>query len=216
LPIERLTLAGIMTGLYNPKEWHNRERLTDFYDIKGSVETLFDSLGLKDVIFKRGEPEAGYHPEYSCRMYLKDRAIGNLGQADPDVINRYDIKTDSAFLFDIDIEVILETISGELFKFEPFAKFPAVVRDLSIVIDRGIESGIISDIIKAKGGKLVESVNVFSLYEGEKIGPSKKTISFRIIYRSKEGTLDGNVINRLHESIIDWIRKETGGTLSEG
>jgi phenylalanyl-tRNA synthetase beta chain len=216
LPFERLSLAGIMTGLYNPREWHNSERPTDFYDIKGAVETLLGSLGLKDVILKRDEPEAGYHPEYSCRVYLKDRAIGSLGQADPDMIKRYDIKTDNAFLFEIDIEAILQTISGELFRFEPFAKFPSVVRDLSIVIDRSIESGIISDIIRVKGGKLIESVNVISLYEGEKMGPSKKTISFRIIYRSREGTLDGNVVNRLHENIIDVIRKETGGTLSEG
>ena len=216
LPFERLFLAGIITGLYRPKEWHNRERIADFYDIKGAVETLLGSLGLKDVIFERDEPEPGYHPDRSCRLYLKDRVIGNLGQVDPDIIDRYDIKTDSAFLFEIDIEALLENISGHLIKFEPFAKFPAVVRDLSIIVDKGIESGPILDSIKAQGGELVESVNVISLYEGEKIGPAKKSVSFRICYRSRAGTLDSGTVNRLHEGIIDRIREETGGTLSEG
>ncbi len=213
LPHEKPFLAGIMTGLYRPKEWYENARLTDFYDIKGAVEVLFRSLGIKDVSFKANKPEPGYHPRFSCGILLADSYVGCLGQAAPDVIERYDLKTESAYLFEVDIEALLENMSRRPVKFEPFSNYPAVIRDLSIIVDREIESGVICDIIQREGNGLVEWVKLFDLYEGKKTGPDKKTLSFRIIYRSKEGTLDGDTVNSLHEKIIDVLRQETGGSL---
>jgi phenylalanyl-tRNA synthetase beta chain len=71
-------------------------------------------------------------------------------------------------------------------------------------------------IIKNEGGELLESVQIFDLYEGEKLDPSEKAMAFRISYRSAHETLEGEKINRLHEAIIDKIREETGGRLREG
>ena len=205
-----------MTGRYKHEGWYNETRNVDFYDIKGVIEVLLRSLGLKRVTFKSGNPSPGYHSEISCDVLISDSPIGNLGQADPVVMERYDIKTDNAFLFEIDIENLLERIKEESIKFEPFSRFPAVIRDLSIIVDREIESVLIQDIIEREGGELVESVNIFDLYEGKKMDPLKKAISFRISYRSKEGTLDGKMVNRLHEDIISRIMKEAGGKLREG
>ncbi|MDB9823122.1 phenylalanine--tRNA ligase subunit beta [Deltaproteobacteria bacterium] len=217
LPDEKLSLAGIITGLYKPIEWCNEARETDFYDMKGTVELLLWHLGLKEVIFQRHEQEEpGYNPELSCGIYVSGSYLGNLGQVDDDVLKRFDLKLEKAYIFEIDIEPLLENLRKSSIKFEPFSYFPAVIRDISIIVDKKTESGLIRDIINRVGGKLVESVNVFDIYEGEKIGPSKKTISFRIFYRSKDATLDGNTVNRLHETVIDSIREETGGTLSEG
>jgi phenylalanyl-tRNA synthetase beta chain len=79
-----------------------------------------------------------------------------------------------------------------------------------------MESLRIQEIIKSEGGELVESVNIFDLYEGENIDSSEKALTLRICYRSKEGTLDGREINQLHETIIDKIRQKAGGRLREG
>jgi len=216
LPSEKLFLSGIMTGSYRPKEWYNEAIGIDFYDIKGAVELLFRSLGIKDIAFKKYKPEPGYHPDFSYRIFILNSFVGNLGQMDPDVIERYGLKAEKVYLFEIDIDVLLANIRKTSIKFEPFTNYPAVMRDLSIIVDRNTESGIICDIIKREGKGLVESVKVFDIYEGEKIGLLKKSISYRICYRSKKGTLDGSMVNRLHETIIDRIREETGGTLSEG
>ncbi|MGD2125939.1 MAG: hypothetical protein PVG99_07650, partial [Desulfobacteraceae bacterium] len=78
------------------------------------------------------------------------------------------------------------------------------------------EAGRIQEIVQKEGGELVESVSLFDHYEGGKMAPSEKALTFRVCYRSKEGTLDGKEINRLHESIIEKIGKETGGRLREG
>jgi len=100
--------------------------------------------------------------------------------------------------------------------FQPFARFPAVYRDISLLVNRGVESARIIEIIKQRGGELFESVQIFDLYEGKRLDPSEKALAFRICYRSKDGTLDGGEINQLHESVIEKIRQETGGKLREG
>lgn len=217
LPTEKLFLAGIMTGLYEPKTWDNTERPVDFYDIKGAVEMLLQVLGLKSVVFQRhSTQEHGYHPEISCAVNVLDSRIGHLGQVDPHVLERYDINVEDVFLFELDIEALLESLQKETIQFQPFSRFPAVIRDLSIVVDQNVESVRILDIIKKSGGGLIDSVTLFDLYKGGKIAPSQKAMSFRICYRSKDSTLDGREINPLHESITMKILKETGGTLREG
>jgi len=98
----------------------------------------------------------------------------------------------------------------------PYARFPAVFRDISLIMDRRVASAEVQEIIESEGGELIETVNLYDLYEGGKVDPSEKALTFRICYRSKKGTLDGQEINRLHETIINQIRQKTGGRLREG
>jgi len=216
LPHERLVLAGIMTGLYEPKAWHNSTRETDFYDIKGAAEVLLKSFGYKQPVFKRDERVTGYAQDVTCGIYISGRCIGHAGKVDEAVVERFDIKARSAFIFEIEVDALLEKGLEPSIRYAPFSRFPAVKRDLTVIVDEQTEGSVINEIIRREGGGLIESVSIFDIYKGEKIGPNKKTVSFRIIYRSREATLDGNMINKLHEAITDKIMKETGGTLSEG
>jgi phenylalanyl-tRNA synthetase beta chain len=217
LPDERLVLAGIITGLHEQKAWHNAVREMDFYDIKGAAEVLLKSLGYKEPVFKREDkPATGYDQDASCGIYISGRCIGHAGRVAAQVMEKFDIKAKAAYIFEIDIE----TLSGKDFepviKYASFSRFPAVKRDLTVIVDEQTESSMIKDLITRQGGDLIESVSIFDVYKGEKLGPDRKTISFRIMYRSMETTLDGNMINKLHEKITEKILKETGGTLSEG
>lgn len=216
LPLEKPFLSAIMIGNYHDDGLHNEERRTDFYDMKGAVEVLLRSLGLSNSLFKRHEPEPWYHPGVSCRIYISDSCIGSLGRINPKVLEKFDVKAENVYLFEMDIEALLEKRQAQPVEFTPYSRFPAVMRDLSIVVDKKTESARIRDIIEEGGGELVESVKIFDLYEGEKIESSKKAVSFRICYRSKESTLDGKRVNRLHEKVIDRVMKETGGKLREG
>jgi phenylalanyl-tRNA synthetase beta chain len=215
LPDEKLILAGVMTGLYEQKAWHNTIREVDFYDVKGAVEVLLKSLGYKPE-FKREESVPGYDRDASCGIFISNRCIGYLGKGDSAVLERCDIKAKAAFIFEIDIDALVSKDLEPSVKYASFSRFPAVKRDLTVILDELTESGLIDGIIRREGGELVESVSIFDVYKGGKIGPNRKTVSYRIIYRSKEGTLDGNMINKLHEKITGRIMKETGGTLSEG
>jgi phenylalanyl-tRNA synthetase beta chain len=118
------------------------------------------------------------------------------------------------FVVEIDGRVLMEKTAGAR-TFEPLAKFPAVYRDLSLVAKKGVECALIRDIILREGRGLVESLTLFDLFEGGKIDPSEKALAFRICYRSRETTLDGKDVNKLHESIVERIGKETGARLRE-
>ncbi len=216
LPVERVTLAGIMCGNYSAKKWHNDARPIDFYDIKGVIEVLFDSLGLSGCTFERKEISEVYDKNASCNFCHGDIILGSLGKISSDVQDKNEIKSNSLYAFEIDVEKLLEAISLNTFEFRSFGKYPAVFRDISIIVDKKVESMPIKSIIHRVGGNLVDSVELFSIFEGEKLGSDKKALSYRICYRSKEETLDGELINRLHEKVINSIREETGGTLSEG
>lgn len=215
LPLEKTYLAGLMTGLYQQKTWKCDERYVDFWDIKGAVEILVHELGVQGVVFQKKIGIPGYDKECCSSILCSGSLVGYVGRVSPTVMAAYDLSREDAYLFEIDIEALLLKISGTT-RFKPFAKFPAVHRDISIIVKRQLESSGITEIIKREGGKLVESVQIFDVYEGKNIDPSEKALAFRVCYRSKHGTLDGEETNRLHESVIDKIRQETGGRLREG
>jgi phenylalanyl-tRNA synthetase beta chain len=152
--------------------------------------------------------------EAASLIRLADQRLGTVGELAPEVLKRFDVDAPRVFAFEIDGTVLIEKVSGDR-TFEPLAKFPAVYRDLSLVAKKSVECERIQAIILLEGKELVESVALFDLFEGGKIGPSEKALAFRICYRSRESTLDGKDINKLHESIVERIGKETGARLRE-
>jgi phenylalanyl-tRNA synthetase beta chain len=215
LPREVPVLAGILTGLAQPKEWFSEERGSDFFDCKGTVQGLLKGLKVEPVRFRNLEGAVpGYDPEGSAAVYVSDTKVGVCGAAAPEVMARADLEGDQAFLFEIDLESLKPHIPAAA-RFEPFARFPAVYRDLSIVVSTHVESERIGEIILREGQGLAESVDLYDLFRGGKLGPGEKALAFRITYRSKEGTLDGKEVNRIHERIVESIGRETGGRLRE-
>lgn len=216
LPVEKIMLSGIMNGDCDSKKWYNELRPVDFYDIKGAVEVLLRSAGLYNYSFKKKKITEVYSEDFSCCLCSDDSVFGYIGKMNSDIIDRYDIKSDNLYVFEIYVEELIAEISKNVIKYESYAKYPAVFRDISIIVDKKVESETILSIIMRKGGKLVESVDLFGVYEGRKLGENNKSLSYRICYRSDRETLDGDLVNDLNEKIIDSIRDETGGTLSEG
>jgi len=215
LPSESICLAGVITGLYQDKAWYEDGRYCDFYDIKGAVEALLSAMGLEDICFKREEQGPGYDADVFAGIYCSDRRIGQAGKAASKVRRAYDLKEETIYLFEMDMASVNGLLAA-VREFRPFPRFPAVFRDISLLVERQVESATIMEIIRREGGELLESVQIFDLYEGDKIDSADKAIAFRIAYRSAHETLSGERINRLHEAIIHKIREETGGRLREG
>lgn len=217
LPVEREWLGAVMTGPFREKTWYGDERTVDFYDLKGAVEAFLKAIGVERFSFKRMEKGVripGYHPERTALIYSGESLLGQVGQVADETMEAFDLKREKAFLFELDVAVVLGRVGEK--KFRPFARFPAVYRDISLIVPRDLESSRVIDIIEREGGELVEAVNVFDLYQGKRMDPLEKALAFRICYRSREGTLEGGYVNRLHESIIHQIGQETGGRLREG
>jgi len=215
LPLERSFLAALISGPYQQKTWYQDERPADFYDIKGVVEVVLKGLGLEETSFEKVSGQPGYDSDVLSHIKCCGSHIGQVGRVSKRVLEAYDLENRDTYLFELDIEALSKIIPREK-KFRPVTKFPAVYRDISLLVGRGVESSKIIGVIKREGGDLLESVRIFDLYEGNKIDPSEKALAFRICYRSEEKTLDGAEINNLHEKIIDKIRQESGGKLREG
>jgi phenylalanyl-tRNA synthetase beta chain len=215
LPQEKLSLAAVMIGPYRRKTWYEDERPVDFYDIKGAAVALLKSLGLEDFTFEGRAGFPGYDPEMSAAILSEAADMGCVGRVATPVMAAHDLGGREAFLMEVDVAALLKRLPHAK-RFRPFAKFPPVYRDISILVERRVACAEITEIIKRVGADLVESVQVFDLYEGDKVGPSEKSLAFRVCYRSKKETLDGAQVNRLHASIIEKIQDETGGRLREG
>ena len=214
-PLEKTRLVGVMAGLYHRKTWYGTERPVDYYDVKGIVEGLLRTIGIDGFHFQKGEPDPAYDSHVFSEVVAGTTRLGGLGKISRKLMRGYDLESETAYLFDLDIEALLGA-KPKTKEFQAFAKFPAVNRDISLLVERSVESGRIMDIIRQESKELVESIEIFDYYEGKNIAPGQKALGFRISYRSTSGTLDGADVNKLHETIIDRIRQETGGTLREG
>jgi phenylalanyl-tRNA synthetase beta chain len=213
-PSEEIMLAGVMLGPWPQKAWYAEERDADFYDIKGAVETLLGGLGLEGLLFESGGASAPYHEPVYADIFCAGVKLGRVGQVDPRVMGAFEIEGGLAYIFEVDLRALLP-LTDRIPRFQPITRFPAVYRDISLVVRREVESAKVERIIREHGGGLVESVHLFDLYEGEKMGQSEKAMAYRICYRSKERTLDGAEVNRLQDAIVKRIGEETGGRLRE-
>ncbi len=214
-PLEKAHLAGVLAGSYRRKTWYAAERPVDYYDAKGTVEGLLRHVGIEPFHFRAGQPDPTYDSQMFSEVVAGSAQVGRVGRISQEVMRAYDLENETVYLFDLDIEPLFNA-TPQTRRFCPFAKFPAVYRDISLLVGLPVQSGRIMDIIRKEGKELVESIEIFDYYEGKNIASGHKALGFRISYRSTTGTLDGADVNRLHETIIDRIRKETGGTLREG
>ncbi|MBW2017930.1 MAG: phenylalanine--tRNA ligase subunit beta [Deltaproteobacteria bacterium] len=214
LPRETSCLAAVMTGEACGKTWYGEKREVDFFDIKGILESLLKGLRVTGVRFLRGQIPAYFDREISALVDVSGTTAGYIGKITPEVLERYDIKTDNAYLFELHLEVLLSWMKGWA-SFKPYSRFPAVYRDLSIVVGKEVESASVHDIILREGGELLESVELYDVFEGGKIGSQEKALTFRLRYRSRIETLDGREVNRLHERVMKTVLEKTGGRLRE-
>ncbi len=214
LPQEKQVLAALITGMGSTQEWYQERREADFFDIKGVAENILKELSIENTEYKGNNPREGFNPYEYARIYSNESEIGTIGEVSKDVMDGYELEK-KAYVFEIYIETLLPLISW-VKKFTPLAKFPLVRRDISIILNRSIESAMLINIVKEIGKGLVESVNIFDIYQGKQIIPQEKALALGVNYRSKERTLTDDEVNKLHEEVIEEICRQTGGRLREG
>jgi len=213
LPQEKQVLAALITGMVSTQEWYQEPCEADFFDIKGAAENILEELGIEKVEYKRNSPKEGFDPHEYARIFYSGSEIGAIGKVSKDVLKGYGVEK-KAFILELCIDTLLPLVVW-VKKFTPLTKFPSVRRDISIIVNRSIQSAMLVDIVKEKGTDLVESVDIFDLYQGKQIAPQEKALAVRISYRSNKRTLRDDEVNKIHEGIIEEIRRQTGGRLRE-
>ena len=214
LPREKQVLAALITGFGSRQEWYQEGREADFFDIKGVVENILEKLGIEGSEYKRNSPKEGLDPHEYARIHFSGSEIGAIGKVSKEVMEGYGLEK-SAFILELYIESLLSLVAWEK-RFTTLAKFPSVRRDISVIISHSTETAMLVSIVKDMGKGLVESVDIFDVYQGKQIAPQEKALALRISYRSNKKTLTDDEVNKIHEKVIDEIRRQTGGRLREG
>lgn len=183
---------------------------TDFYSMKGAVETLFALLGLPKPVFTPGG-RSWHHPGRCALLSCGDIAYGSFGEVHPDVMQAYSVEG-RAFMGEFDLGLILSTACGET-RFTPLPKYPALERDLALVLDRNIPVGSIQKIMEDTCGELLENIKLFDVYEGSQVAAGKKSAAFSLFFRASDRTLKDDEANAMIEALLTRLKKEYGAIL---
>lgn len=174
----------------------------DFFTMKGVVEEFLEKIGMSAR--PEYDPEAGktfLHPGRQAKILYKDTVIGYLGEVHPDVADTYGLG-ERTYIAVLDLPEILPFASFDR-KYEGIAKFPAVTRDISMVMPKTVLVGEVEKIIEKRGGKLLEKYNLFDIYEGAQIKEGFKSVAYTISFRAKDRTLEDKDIQPIMEKILE-------------
>ncbi len=201
LPEEPEMLAGVMTGRRYEAQLYAKNAECDFFDIKAAVEGICAGLAIEKICFTAVEDgDCRFtQPGQSAWVYSGSTRLGLVGRVHAKVCRAYDLKQ-PVFVFDLDLEKILAVIPGQRFA-APIPRYPSTSRDITLIVDQEIESRLILEHLAGMNEKLIDDFYLFDVFQGKPIPDGKKSISIRIVYRSAEGTLEDEQVNRLHGAV---------------
>lgn len=181
----------------------------DFYSIKGALEGLF-AVARKSYELKRSDKEF-LHSGRSADVFVDGIKIGYFGEVHPDVCELYGAPS-RTLIMEISLPYILGLKESEI-KFRPYSKFQPAERDIAIIVSSDVSMQDILGLIEKAGGKLLNEVKLFDVYQGEQVGEGKKSLAFRMRFSCVDKTLTDAEIDAVMEKILRLIEKETGGKL---
>ncbi len=177
----------------------------DFFDMKGVIEEFFDKTGMKKK--PHYDPRSGktwLHPGRQANVVYDNVVIGYLGEVHPDVADNYKIG-EKTYIAVLDMPALLPYTTYDR-KYEGLAKYPAVTRDISMVVPKTVMVGEIEDMIVQRGGRILESCKLFDIYEGAQILAGYKSVAYSITFRAKDRTLEDKEVNSVMEKILHGLR----------
>lgn len=202
-PKEVEHVAGVLTGLYVNHPWQGEKIPVDFFIVKGILEQLFAKLNVAErITYEKAELD-GMHPGQTAHILIDDEVVGFLGKIHPEREKAYDVK--NVFAFEINLEKLLKEELPESI-YEPVPRFPAITRDIALIVDKDIEAYELQQVIKESGGKLLQNVKVFDVYEGEHVAEGKKSIAFTMEFFDPERTLTDEEVNEINDRIVERLR----------
>ncbi|MDI3280946.1 MAG: phenylalanine--tRNA ligase subunit beta, partial [Bacillota bacterium] len=207
LPRERRTLAGILTGRFARRHWTGSEREADFYDARGVVERLCQHLGLACRFVAAQEPYL--HPGRAARVLTqRGEELGVVGELHPLIRAALDLPH-RLYLFELDAELLLTAPRPEI-QYRPLPRFPAVKRDLALVVDEEIPAAEVAAVLKEAGGELLASLEVFDLYRGAPVEEGRKSLAFSLSFQAPDRTLTDAEVDRILTGMVSAAAEKLG------
>ncbi|MDD6734808.1 MAG: phenylalanine--tRNA ligase subunit beta [Clostridiales bacterium] len=172
----------------------------DFFDIKGILEAVFDSLNIKGIEFKQLTDNPTFHPGRTAAVTAGGSQIGVVGEIHPSVSDNFDIGV-PCYAAEINIADLFACVDGNI-KFKPLPKFPAAERDIAVLVDKSVAVGDLRATMVKAAGALLDSIKLFDVYEGDRIPEGKKSVAFAITFRAPDRSLTNDEVNRVFNKIV--------------
>ena len=219
-PGDQLTVIGaVRAGKVSRLNWNDKERVVDAFDVKKDVmQSLYEAGIRRDEIFIDDKTPSYYHPGKSGAVYQnknEKNALAYFGEIHPNIIKKLDIKTEGLVIFEICLDYIKESKqkmkdSKSEYKYSDFQKSE---RDFAFIIDKNFKSQELVNLIKLVDNKLIKSVRVFDVYEGENIPEGKKSIALNVTIQSTEKTLNETDLENINKLIISMVESKSGAKI---
>ncbi|WP_261302360.1 phenylalanine--tRNA ligase subunit beta [Paenibacillus andongensis] len=208
LPQEKLLLSIVLTGKRRQAHWAQKSEAVDFYDIKGIFDRLVNYLGVKGLTYKSASPD-GFHPGRTAELLLNtaegEQVIGRIGQLHPTVQQQRDL--DDTYVLEVELSPILEA-AGDAIVYKLLPRYPSIGRDLAVVVNTSVPVGHMEQTIAEVAGDLLESIQVFDIYTGERLGANRKSVAIALVYRHAERTLLDEEVTELHAKVVQTLEQQ--------
>lgn len=214
LPREKHRFAALLTGNRTEGQWNRKAVPVDFYDAKGILETVFDVLGVSgSVSYEAAQPEH-FHPGRTAAVRIEtakgSEVAGYVGQLHPALQLEADLA--DTYVLEIGLDALYDLASSDIV-YKALPRYPAISRDIAVVVGQEIAAADLTNAAWGTAGELLESVRVFDVFTGEKLGAGKKSIALSLVYRHAERTLTDEEVTALHEQVVAKLEQSFAAEL---
>ena len=185
----------------------------DFFTMKGLVETLMETLHVEKFEFTRNSELEFMHPGRTANLIVNGKAAGFFGEIHPQVAKNYNIDTNT-YMAELDLMTILAGINKNV-SFKPLPKYPATTRDIAMLVTAETLVGDLEKVIKQRGGKILESVELFDVYQGEQIEKGMKSVAYKLVFRDNTRTLEDEDVQKVMKKILNGLEMNCGAKLRD-
>jgi phenylalanyl-tRNA synthetase beta chain len=208
---EPARVAGILVGRRAPHAWAEAPAPVDFWDAKGVVEAILAAAGIREAEWLPDDAPH-LHPRSACLVRVGGERLGRLGELHPTIADGIGLPR-GVFVFELSLDRLVEraNLQGA---YAGVPRFPAVLRDLAMLVDEAVPvARIVATLRGPAGGGLVEDVELFDVYQGAQVPAGRKSLAFAIRYRAADRTLTDEEVTRVHRALVEALEREVGATL---
>lgn len=196
-------VAAVLTGSLEQDSWLGDGAQVDFFTVKGILEELFASYGLKEaIVFKADSTQDGMHPGRTAAIELNGKTIGFVGQIHPLAAKEHDL--DETYVFEFNLDAVVEA-EKEPLRYSAIPKYPGTSRDIALLVDEEVTHQQVLTVIEENGGKWLREIRLFDLYQGESIQEGKKSLAYSLAYLNPEATLVEEDVNKAFEKVKEAL-----------
>ncbi|HTX92630.1 MAG TPA: hypothetical protein VMC09_15570, partial [Anaerolineales bacterium] len=218
LPDELQRLVLLLAGPRGLPSWQGADSTRmDFYDLKGILAGLVESLHIPDVHYEPSTHPT-FHPGKCARLLSGEKQLGVFGELHPQVRERYDWPAAYAgtpvLAAELDLDALLALVPP-LYETAPVPEFPPILEDLALVVDESLPAERVAELIRQTGGRIVTGVRLFDVYRGEKVGTGKKSLAYSVTYQAPDKTLSDKDVAGIRTHILRRLEQELGAVLRQ-